>query len=211
VTVREALDGLASMAEGVSWFMDATGRVTFGTAPTEPTHVLAFGREISAATVERSAEQIANSLLVWNDQPAAPVRELVEDAESIADYGRRMEMVTDSGIASDAAAQAKAAGILAKRKGESVRVTMTVEDSNTAGKGYDIESLRPGDTVRLMNFDSDVAGDTFYDNMTITAVDWSKHRARVTLDLVPVGIVTAIKSQSSAISSLEREGMPETY
>ncbi|MCK9599689.1 MAG: hypothetical protein M0R06_11660 [Sphaerochaeta sp.] len=209
MSVRDALDALKGMAAGVHWFVDASGRVTFGPTGGGTAHALTFGRELTYARIERSLERTRNSWLVW-DGKAAGTYVRFEDAASVAAVGRRMEVRSDYGLADADAVAALGARLLSERKDVDVRLTLEVADSSAAN-GYDIETLRPGDTVRLMGFDADVADWTFRDAMLVTSVTWRRGSATVTVDVSPFGLVSAASGLSKDVAGLETRGIPESY
>jgi hypothetical protein len=210
MTVKEALDALKGMVAGCHWFIDATGRVTFGTTA-RAAHSLTFGREITSARLTKSAGmKIVNSWLVW-DGTAGGTYKRYEDANSIARFERSMDIYTDAGIKTSATADSIGARLLAETKDPSVKLVAEVIDGNGDANGYDIESLRPGDTVRLLNFDADVAEWTFNDSMIITDVEWAKDKAIIHVDIVPSGLIASQKNQAVKVNSLELKGIKTTF
>jgi hypothetical protein len=210
--VRDALDELKGMAAGLHWYADATGRVRFGFAPTVPTHTLTFGRQIvNRPRIERSIEQVRNVWYIWDGQ-AGGLYKRYQDAASIAKYGRRSDPpYVDSSIRDAAAMDAIGARKLAETKDPKVALTVEVVDSNSDANGYDIETLLPGGTVRLVGFDQDVADWTFNDSMIITEVRWTPGKAYLTVDASPVGIVPAHRELAYDVAAMDSRGVPATF
>ncbi|MGY3406091.1 hypothetical protein ACVWZV_002204 [Bradyrhizobium sp. GM5.1] len=135
-TYREAIDLLKSLApSNVYWYVDQEGRFTFKSRPTTPTHTFIFGRHLSKVHVEKSVEKVRNVALVFNGASGGTYIHY-EDPASIALYGRRVERITDYGIAASGAADAIGAKFLAENKDPSLRVIATIIDNNNEeGRG----------------------------------------------------------------------------
>lgn len=209
-TYREAFDTLKSLAPAnIYWYVDESGRVTFKTKPTTPTHTFVFGKHFTAVHVEESFEKVRNFLLVWN---GATIHNHYQDDASIASYGRRAELINDYGIANTNAADQIGAKFLAENKQPEIKVVCAVTDNADGKKGYDIESIQPGDTCTFLGFSSSLA-DTFRDNMLITKVDYTLDKAVIEVEIVRSGLLDLLARQSRGLSDINSGGLgvPATY
>lgn len=214
-TYREALDDLKSLAPaGIYWYVGESGLLTFKTVPTSPTHRFVFGRHFERVETEHSMEKVRNVLLLWNGESGvSKIYKSYADADSVASYGRRAEAANEYGIDDAAAADAYAAKFLAENREPSFRIVCSILDSNGQDdRGYDIESIQPGDTCRFLGFDADFA-EAFRDNMIITGVEYSAGRAVIEVELIKSGVLDFQEKQARSISDIGSGGLsvPESY
>lgn len=209
-TYRQALDTLKGLApEGVYWYADENGRITFREKPTSATHTFVFGKHFKSVRVEQSMEKVRNVLLLWD---GASLHKQYKDDLSIATYGRRAEALNDYGIADTDAADEIGAKFLAENKDPETKVICTILDNADDRKGYDIESIQPGDTCSFIGFSSTLT-DTFRDNMLITRVAYSLESVEIEVELGKSGLVDIQARQSREISDIGNGGLgvPATY
>lgn len=125
------------------WRIDADGQVYFQAVPGTATHKLTAWKDIEAITVSEDAERIVNSIIVVYKTGTLAT---VQDATSISTYGLREIKVEKTDLADSTAATNYANSYIASYKDPKKKTTITV---NTA---YNLESLKPGDTVKVQNF-----------------------------------------------------------
>jgi hypothetical protein len=212
-TYREAIDKLFALAPaGTYWYVDQQGEFTFKPIPTSATHTFVFGKDFAEVHVEHSLETVRNVALVWDGDPSGTYKHY-EDAASIALYGRRAEPIQDYGIDASGAADVIGAKFLAQNKAPDVKVRCTILDNNAGtGKGYDIESIDPGDTCRFVAFSTGLS-DIFNDNMLITSVAYFLDRVEIEIELVKSGLLDVQTKQGRSISDINSGGfgVPESY
>lgn len=210
-TYREALDILKSLAPAnVYWYVDETGRLSFKAPSSEPDHRFIFGRHFSKVYVERSLEKVRNVVLVWDGDTTY---KQYTDPASIALYGRRTERINDYGISDEDAADAAGAKFLAENKDPGLKLTCVIIDNNNAeGKGYDIESIQPGDTCALQGFSSTLS-DIFRDNMLITSVRYNLDYVEIDVELTKGGLLDVQARQGREIADIGSGGLgiPASY
>ena len=214
-TYREAMDSLKQMAPvGTFYYIDESGKVKFGVKPTIPTHKFFFGRHFNQVKVEQSLEKVRNFFLVWNGETGADkVYKHYQDDESIANYGRRAEASNDYGIDNSNAADKIGVKFIDENKDSITKVICTIIDNNgDSDKGYDIESIQPGDTCSFYGFDSDLA-DIFRDNMLITQVHYYLDRVEIEVEIVKSGLIDFQEKQGKEIGDIGTGGLliPESY
>jgi hypothetical protein len=210
-TYREAIDKLKELApQNVYWYVDENGRFSFKETPATPTHTFIFGRHFTRVRTERSLETVRNVLLLWDGDATY---KSYTDPGSIALYGRRVARVNDFGASDDDAGDALAAKFLAENKEPGSKLICTILDNNNErDMGYDIESIRPGDTCRLLGFSSELS-DIFRDNMLITQVNYTLETVEIEVELVKSGLLDVQARQSREISDIGSGGLgiPTTY
>lgn len=211
--VRDAMDKLNSMApEGYFYYIDPRGLVKFGTKPTEPTHEFVFGKHFKRIRVERSLEKIRNFLLLWDGNPAGTYKHYQDD-ESIAVYGRRVQVANDYGIDNVAAADLIGNKFIEESKDPEVKVICEIIDNNIEeGKGYDIESINPGDTCSFYGFDSSLS-DIFKDNMLIRKVRYYLDKVEIEVEITKSGLIEFQRQQNRKTQEIQSGGMsiPDNY
>lgn len=214
-TYRDAMDSLRSLApENVYWYCNAMGLISFKPVPTDTTHSFVFGRHFSKVRIEQTMERIRNFLLIWNGEVGGTeVYRHYENAASVAQFGRRVEVLNDYGVDDADAADAIGEKFLAENAPPSVKLTCTVIDDNGSDNlGYDIESIEPGDTCSFYGFDSSL-GEVIPQHMIITSVTYAMGSAEITVEIVRSGIVEAQSKQGRKINDIGSGGLaiPETY
>ena len=214
-TYREALDVLRSLApSGIFYYVDETGKVSFKTKPTTPTHKFIFGRHFKKVHVEHSLEKVRNFLLVWNGkQSPSDIYEHYQDADSIAIHGRRADRANDYGISTTGAADLLGARFLADNKRPDVKVVCTIIDNNLdENLGYNIEDIQPGDTCSFYGF-APGFDDIFQDNMLITSVNYSLDSVEIVVEIIKSSLVDLQTKQEGAIKDISSGGLaiPTTY
>lgn len=213
LTYREAFDTLKSLAPANwFWYVDENGIIHFRTKPTSATHTFIFGKHFEQVRVERSMEKIRNAVLFFAYQwdGSNDHYKLYTDDISISKYGRRLQKVKDSRIKATTDADKIAEKFIAEHKDPDIKVVVNILDNNESDKGYDIESINPGDTCDFKGFDESLA-DIFKENMLITKVEYSLDKAIITIEPMKAGIVKRTEDINKRVDSIERENVPATY
>jgi hypothetical protein len=212
-TYREALDKLRRMAPaGTFYYVNEDGVLFFGVKPETPTHTFILGKHFSSIRVERSLEKVRNGLLLWNGDISG-IYKGYESEPSIEQYGRRVEVANDYGVAGADAADLIGAKFLEETAIPEVKVICTIMDNNIEeGKGYDIESIQPGDTCSFLGFDTDI-GSIFRENMLISSVLYKLDTVRIEVEVVKSGLIDFQNKQRREINDIGSGGLsiPESY
>jgi len=160
------------------WYVDADNVFYFREYATTPTHLFTFGKDISSLEITRSADDIKNEFIFWNGLQPDDTHFLSAryyNTDSINSYWHRFENLTDGRILDDASADELASAFIGAYKDPNVSMKFEVKDNNM-GDGYDIESIEPGHTCKILNIkDSSVVSS----NMVITSVQYSPEKAIV--------------------------------
>jgi hypothetical protein len=178
----ESIERIRQMA-GANWYwyVDADNVLYFKSKPTTPTHTFIMGKDISELTVKSVASDIKNALYFWNGLQATDANFLQKryySPSSIASYWERAEKNTDSRIEVNATALAYGDAFIEANKAPNSTITFQVKDNNF-GNGYDIESVKCGDTCRILNVgDSDL----YNGNFQITSIFYTPEYITVTVE-----------------------------
>lgn len=145
VTHGSALETAAKfLADGWYWRIRANGQVDLGQFnDVTPTHRLASAKHIDTIHVVKSALNLKNKIVVsWG---GGPTDSEYSDAPSIAAYGQKMALVSDSGINDAGTANTKGNNELARLKNVVTKTEIVVNSQ------YPIETILPGDTIKIEN------------------------------------------------------------
>jgi len=128
---------------------------------------LTAGKDVENIEVVEDAEKIVNSIIVtWKSGTLAAV----QDAASIATYGLREIRVSKTDLADSTAATNYANSYIASYKDPKRKTSIQVNAS------YNLESLKPGDTVKVQNFLYSISG------LQIQKISYTWDRATIELD-----------------------------
>lgn len=168
----EVLDRIRQMT-GVDYyyFFDAYGVLTFRQKPSTPTHSFTMQKNVQNLTIKKSWTDIANVLFAWNGlQENDPnfLSKRYYNAVSIAAYWSKHERLSDARI-TDATTMLKlGTAFVGANKDPNISIQFRVTDNNfDPDKGYDIESINPGDTCKIQNLSDP---DIYSSNLLITSV-----------------------------------------
>lgn len=136
------------------WYLriDADDLVYLKAKSTTADHLLILGQHISEFKPEKRTESMINSIYFRGGDSGGILYKKYERATSIANYGKFTVPLIDERIKNYTVMDTIANRILDTFDAPEIRVTLKVIDSNNAqGKGYDIESLKVGQTVKIEN------------------------------------------------------------
>ena len=166
----------------------------------------AIEAHFSNVRAETSLEKVRNFALIWDGDSAGDYKDY-SDAASIAKYGRRTERINAYGAENANVLDAMGAKFLAENKDPAVKVFCTIIDNNGQDtRGYDIETIQPGDTCDFIGFSSALA-DIFRENMLITRVTYALDRVDLEVEIVKSGIIDIQKRQGQSITDIGNGGL----
>lgn len=145
------LEALQSAFEFLSatwyWRIRANGHIDLQQySDVTQTHTLALGKHVDSIQAGKSILNLKNLVrLGWGSGPTYAV---YSDGTSQTAYGHRDEALTDSGIQNSGSADAKGNGEIARLKDPRTKTVLTVNAN------YAIETILPGDTVKIVNVPS---------------------------------------------------------
>ena len=215
-TYREAFDKVLSLSpSGWFWWIDVQGKVWFKNKPTTPTHKFIFGKHFTAIKIQKSMEKIRNAMLFWNGEVGgAKIYKLYSDAASILLYDRRIQKFFDYGADLETTADLIGAKFLAENKDPEIRFTCKILDNFVTSlgekKGYDIESINPGDTCSFFGFDSDVSN-ILRDNMLISRVYYTLNEVEITVEVKRSTLIEWQRLLNNRLDDRSGDGSPSPY
>jgi hypothetical protein len=168
----ELLDKIKEMT-GVDYyyFFDASNILTFKQKPATATHTFTMGANVQNLRILKSWTDIANVLVAWNglqEDDTNFLSKMYYNSASIASYWSKMERMTDGRITDPAYMLKLGTAFVNANKDPNVSIQLRVTDNNfDTERGYDIESINPGDTCKILNLSDP---DIYSSNLLITKV-----------------------------------------
>lgn len=173
-TVRDAIDKVVDLSPaGWFWRVDSNGYLYFQDKSTTADHKFTIGREIKEMSPWRKTEGIYNRVYFMGG--GDPQLYLVASrTSSIADYGLSVYKMIDQRVTSQATAEIMISRFLDERESPEIRTVLTIIDNNGVNneKGYDIESIKPGDTLQIINLQFGSKSYSYWDSAIFDVDVW---------------------------------------
>ena len=151
-------DTLALTDPGWFWFIDKGGDVFFKEKPATADHTFVIGRGIQSLEIPKNIEEVVNDVTVAYNGGT----QNATDATSIAAYGKREKYIDRTTDTSDSTTALQiATKEVEDNKDEKIEATIILNNQ------YDIESVRPGQTCKIMNYKK--GAELFSENMLIVS------------------------------------------
>lgn len=169
----EQISGIVALAPSSwYWLINQDGQFVLSEKPSTPTHRFTLGKNVIDFNVQNTSEEIRNSVLVIHDSGTYEQ----QDAASVAAYGLYEYNEDVKGISNDAQAQPIAERILGEFKNPKQSIQITINDS------YDIYSIQPGDTCKILNVPTNSSLD--FENLQIVKISYEENQATLELDSI---------------------------
>lgn len=151
-TVKEVLDKVIELApNGWYYHIGADNIVSFKGKDATANHTFVLGKDIETIVPEKSVENMTNRIyFTGGDVSGTPFYKKYERGSSISTYGLYAKKVVEGSVIIESTADIIACAILDKGDVPEVRTTLVIRDSNYGFGGYDIESIKPGDTIKIL-------------------------------------------------------------
>ena len=212
MTYFEAIEQCRKLAPANWWWkLGADNQFYFKAKPIEPTHFFAMGN-LQTLNVGYSLENVRNGILIWDK--ATDYRYL-EDSKSITDFGRRIERKVEANADSTGAMDRIANSFIGESKDPRSVISLVVLDNNEFekfgdGAGYDIESIKVGDTCRISGI-AESARTFLSDNMLIVGVMITPTRAYVDVEVTEETMAKFLLNLKNDTQETEKVTIPDTY
>jgi len=212
LTYAEALDKCLGMAPAnYWWFIGADNILWFHPKDTKPKHRFIFGRHFKKVEVFKNMEKVVNRVL-FNSTPeeGSHILKLYSDTDSSDKYDDRWEIVSDSRVRLEETADSIANSELNEKKDADITTKAEIIDNNESEFGYDIESIKPGDTCSFLGF-SDITSRTFEDVMLIKAVDYSLDKVSIEVESLYESLARELEKNKIRLQQQELSDIPDSY
>lgn len=160
------------------WYLDSDGQIYFKAPSSTADHTFTLNKDIKSIKASKSADSIKNIVLLYSSTP--PAYRQYKDDVSIASYGRRVKFMNDANIKDTATMDNIGNAYVNENKNPKSRVELEIIDNNESDKGYDIESIKPGQTCRIVGIT--VSESIFGENMIIKEVIWTPFKATLIIE-----------------------------
>lgn len=161
--VQEAVKKIIELSPD-GWFfrIEADDLLYYQEKNSTPDHTFIVGRHIIRYRQEKRIENVVNRIF-FRGGGDPPLYYLFENTGSISSYGQHSIKVVDERVTDDATAEIMANRTLDGASSPEVRITLEIADNNGEMGlfGYDIESIKPGDTCRILG--ATARGYTYWD------------------------------------------------
>lgn len=183
VTIKEALDKIIQLApEGWYYRIDPDGYIHFHQRNelTGADHRVSVGEHITRIRPSQDITKLANAVYFVGGTPAGSSQIYVkkQDNSSISLYGEWEHKQVDLRVTVDDTAERVAGNILEDRSHPALVFDVDIVDNNDPGGlgGYDIESIRPGDTIQIKGLYNEEMGVTTWDGALFDVDYWDAQR-----------------------------------
>ena len=216
MTYFEAIEQCRKLSPANWWWkLGADNNFHFKRKPTEVDpvsgHFFAMGN-LQTLNVGYSMEDIRNGVLIWDN--STDYRYL-EDSVSIASFGRRIVRKTETNVDSTGAMDRVATSLIGESKDPRSVISLVVLDNNEFekfgdGAGYDIESIKVGDTCRISGI-AESARTFLSDNMLIVGVSITPTKAYVDVEVTDETMEKFLLNLKNDTQETEKTTIPDTY
>lgn len=211
-TYLEALKRVLDLSPA-NWFwkLDQDNIFNFSQRPEVADHNFSMGH-IETLQIDYSMEQIVNGVLTWDNDV---VYRYVANSDSQALYGRRIQRETMPSATGVDAMDKQAQSILGEKATPRSSIIIVLADNNEFEKfgdlaGYDIESVKPGQTCRITGID-ELSGSFLSKNMLIRSVTYYPTSAVLEVDIDREGIDDLLVNLKRDTDQIEKDGIPTSY
>lgn len=190
-TCKEAIDKTIELTpDNWYWRIDSDNKVYLKEADLNtPDHQFQIGKHIQRMETWRRSEDIINRVyFVGQESGGVPMYRVYSNASSINAYGLHTTKYVDQRVSLTATADLIANRIINKKKDPEIRTTLTIIDNNgkNSGKGYDIESIKVGETMKIKNIKQGVKTISLWDQAEWDVDVWDQTLSYSAADTIQI-------------------------
>lgn len=164
-TGKEVFDKIVELCPiGWFWRIDPDNMVTLKPKNVLADHTFTIGKDVENLETYRRIEDLINAVYFTGaGDPALYLK--YQNTGSQGTYGKHEKKVVDQRVSSSATASVIANRIIDQQKDPEIRSRFTIVDNNgpSSTLGYNIESIKVGQTLKVGNLKSDVLTSTLWD------------------------------------------------
>lgn len=158
---------------------------------TTPDHTFTFKKDFHNIDLLDNVDTVVNNVLFESNNEYVKMLRLYRDSASDDEFDDRWTISKDNSVVSTATADNIGNSTLNSNKDEKLKLTIEIIDNNVQNPdfvgfiGYDIESIRPGQTCKLANLSDnwvEMIGDT---PLVIASLDYNAGVSTVYLEEIP--------------------------
>lgn len=156
-TLQECMDKVLELSPyGWYWWVDADKNFNLHPKQDDAIHTLTIGKEIFYIQPQKRIENIVNRVYFIGGVPDGETEAIFgryERPASIQNYGLWSKKVSDQRVTTQATMDVIANTILDRQQEIEIRTVIRVKDNGfDRDNGYDIESIKIGDTCKIRNY-----------------------------------------------------------
>lgn len=156
-TAQEAIDKILELTPfGWYWYVDADKNLHLHPKAENAIHTLTLGKEIFYMEPQKRVENVINRIYFIGGTPegaSAPLYSRYERPASVRSYGVRAIKKVDERVTLQSTMDTIAENILDAQQEVEIRTVIRVKDNEMDREnGYNIESIKIGDTVQIRNY-----------------------------------------------------------
>ena len=190
-TIKEALDKIVELTpEDWYWRIDPDNVAHLHASNvTTADHKFVIGKHISQMETWRRGEDIINTVyFVGQESAGVPMYRVYENTGSIDAYGIHALKYVDQRVTQTATADTMSNRIIDKRKDPEVRTKITIVDNNQnrTNIGYNIESIKPGQTMKIQNINQGVKTVSKWDIAEWDVDVWDQTLSYTAADIIQI-------------------------
>jgi hypothetical protein len=186
-TIKECLDKIIELCP-VGWYyrVDPDGTIYLQPKNVLSDHAFSVGLEVERLRTFRRIEDLVNRVLFTGGGTPALFRKY-ENTSSQATYGLYEKKVVDQRVTVAATASTISNRILDNQKDPEIRSTLVVIDNNgPATRGYDLESVKVGQTFKIKNLKNSVSASALWDVAQWDVDVWDQTLANAAADVIQI-------------------------
>lgn len=230
LTYREAVDIILGLCPSFwYWYIDAQN-IFYLKEPQwdTPDHTLFIGKEVIAINASKSIEELYN-VVYFKGGGSPQLYKKDSRSSSIAEYGTREYKMQDERVTVAGTATTMMTKFLDEHDHpRSILTAVVIDNAADQSRGYDIESLRPGQLVQIkhpsisdqVTLWDDADWDVDYWDYSIVAslslpmqlieINYQFDRAVIKLSLTPTDVAHRIEDLNRNLDTARAEGIPST-
>lgn len=224
--VMEGIDKALQLAPA-NWYYyidQANNVLHFHLLSNTPVHTFAIGRDIKSLSIQKNIEDVVNVVYFSGGGDPALYKKYTDSA-SVTAYGQRAVRYKDSRVTLTATADLLATSTL--KGSPEILVEVEIIDSNLNSKGYDLETIKLGDMVKIGS--SGIGPSSLYDvgiydtspfdydlgNLSsivfqITNLSYTGDIVKLSLSTTPPDITKRIEDIKRNLVDLQNDNNPST-
>lgn len=203
-TVKECLDKIIELCP-VGWYyrIDPDGYVYLASKSSTADHAFTIGLDIEELETFRRAEDIVNRV-VFTGGGNPPLYIVEENTASQNSYGLYERKLVDERVTVTATARTIASRIVSQQKDPEIRSTFLIVDSQGVGaRGYNIESIKPGQTLKVENLKTTTRTPSLWDVSQWDVEVWDQSISLSAADVIQI-LSTSYDPDSITIEASSR-------
>lgn len=204
VSVYEAIQKIIELCPNGWYFrIDSDNVIHLKAKSTTADHTFTLGLEVENLETFKRAEDLVNSIyFTGGGEP--PLFKKYEDTASQSNYGLYEKKLIDQRVIIAATAQIMAQRLLDRDSDPEIRSSFTIIDNNGPTKrGYDIETVQVGETLKVANLKEDAKVLTLWDTAMWDEDVWDVTASSAAADIVQI-LSVAYAPDSIEISASSR-------